>query len=199
MPPKRWLPTLPSHLEPMSTVRKLQAICNHNIMTHYNALASETGASALLLLISGTIPVQFRGTTYRFPIAIWVPHEYPKESPMVYVTPAPGMLVRPGQHVAVDGRVYHPYLAGWSKYWDVSSPHGWNLGMMLIISKEIFDNRFLDGTARRLCKRASCSFFGTNVTTTPATGCTSARSSSASRMAKISTTTPIRRWRTGTI
>ena len=58
---------------------------------------------------------------------------------MVYVTPTSGMLVRPGQHVAVDGRVYHPYLAGWSKYWDVSSPQGWDQRRMLIISAEIFD------------------------------------------------------------
>jgi ESCRT-I complex subunit TSG101 len=30
------------------------------------------------------------------------------------------MLVRPGQHVSGDGRIYHPYLAQWGKYWDVS-------------------------------------------------------------------------------
>ncbi|KAF2424247.1 UEV-domain-containing protein [Tothia fuscella] len=81
----------------------------------------ENGASALLLLVSGTIPVQFRGATYRFPIALWVPHAYPRESPMVYVTPAQDMLVRPGQHVSGDGKVYHPYLAQWGMYWDKSS------------------------------------------------------------------------------
>jgi len=36
------------------------------------------------------------------------------------VTPAKDMLVRPGQHVSGDGRIYHPYLAQWEKYWDVS-------------------------------------------------------------------------------
>ncbi|KAF2087410.1 UEV-domain-containing protein, partial [Saccharata proteae CBS 121410] len=81
----------------------------------------ENGASALLLLVSGTIPVQFRGQIYRFPIALWVPHRYPQESPMVYVTPSQGMVVRPGQHVGGEGRVYHPYLSGWNKYWDKSS------------------------------------------------------------------------------
>jgi ESCRT-I complex subunit TSG101 len=40
---------------------------------------------------------------------------------MVYVTPAQDMLVRPGQHVSGDGKVYHPYLAQWGKYWDKSS------------------------------------------------------------------------------
>lgn len=113
--------TLPYLREPKSIVRPVQV---HSELKNQEAdewyIAFENGTSALLLQISGTIPVQFRGTTYRFPIAIWVPHAYPKESPIVYVTPAQGMLVRPGQHVAGDGRVYHPYLAGWSKFYDVS-------------------------------------------------------------------------------
>lgn len=40
---------------------------------------------------------------------------------MAYVTPAQDMLVRAGQHVSSDGRVYHPYLAQWGTYWDKSS------------------------------------------------------------------------------
>jgi ESCRT-I complex subunit TSG101 len=82
--------------------------------------AYENGASALLLLLSGTVPVTFRNTTYGFPVHVWVPHAYPRESPIVYVKPSQDMLVRPGQHVSGDGRVYHPYLAQWGKYWDVS-------------------------------------------------------------------------------
>ncbi|KAF2470231.1 UEV-domain-containing protein [Lindgomyces ingoldianus] len=81
----------------------------------------ENGASALLLLLSGTLPVTFRGATYGFPVAIWVPHAYPRESPIVYVKPSQDMLVRPGQHVSGDGRIYHPYLAQWGKYWDKST------------------------------------------------------------------------------
>ncbi|KAF2203234.1 UEV-domain-containing protein [Delitschia confertaspora ATCC 74209] len=81
----------------------------------------ENGASALLLVLSGTLPVVFRGATYGFPVAIWVPHAYPREPPIIYVTPSPDMLVRPGQHVSGDGRVYHPYLAQWGKYWDKST------------------------------------------------------------------------------
>ncbi|KAB2578274.1 ESCRT-I complex subunit [Lasiodiplodia theobromae] len=83
--------------------------------------AYENGVPALLLLLSGTLPVQFRGAIYRFPIALWVPHDYPREPPMVYVTPTQDMLVRPGQHVSGEGRVYHPYLSGWASYWDKSS------------------------------------------------------------------------------
>jgi hypothetical protein len=81
--------------------------------------AYENGVSALLLHISGTLPVLFRGTTYRFPIALWVPHAYPSEAPLVYVTPTEGMMVRPGQHVDPQGKIYHPYLAGFAEF-DVS-------------------------------------------------------------------------------
>ncbi|KAL1878216.1 Suppressor protein stp22 of temperature-sensitive alpha-factor receptor and arginine permease [Diaporthe australafricana] len=79
------------------------------------------GSSALLLHISGTIPVNFRGTTYRFPVSIWVPHAYPREPPLVYVTPTETMVVRPGQHVDPQGQVYHPYLVGWADFWDKSN------------------------------------------------------------------------------
>ena len=48
-----------------------------------------------------------------FPVAIWVSHAYPRENPMLYVTPTKGMAVRPGQYVSGDGRIYHPCLAGW--------------------------------------------------------------------------------------
>ncbi|KAI1189107.1 UEV domain-containing protein [Nemania serpens] len=81
----------------------------------------DNGVSALLLHLSGTIPVVFRGTTYRFPISIWVPHAYPREPPLGYVTPTDTMMVRPGQHVDPQGRVYHPYLVRWAEFWDKSS------------------------------------------------------------------------------
>ncbi|POS69098.1 ESCRT-I component [Diaporthe helianthi] len=91
------------------------------------------GTSALLLHISGTIPVNFRGTTYRFPISIWVPHAYPREPPFVYVTPTETMVVRPGQHVDPQGQVYHPYLVGWVDFWDKS-----NLFDFLGVLRDVF-------------------------------------------------------------
>lgn len=84
--------------------------------------AYETGFSTLLLLLAGTLPVSFRGTQYKFPVAIWIPTTYPREPPMVYVTPTHDMVVRVGQHVTLEGRVYHHYLAHWLEAWDVSTP-----------------------------------------------------------------------------
>ncbi|KAH8128892.1 UEV-domain-containing protein [Trichoderma asperelloides] len=95
------------------------------VLARYPTLAPRTdvytfpnGASSLLIHLTGTIPTLFRGTTYRFPISIWVPHAYPREAPLVYVTPTETMMVRPGQHVDPQGQVYHPYLAGWGDFWD---------------------------------------------------------------------------------
>ncbi|KAF1349414.1 UEV-domain-containing protein [Lizonia empirigonia] len=97
-------------------------------LSHYPSLSVRTdvytyenGASNLLLNLSGTLPVSFRGATYGFPVAVWVPYAYPREPPIVYIKPDRDMLVRPGQHVSGDGRVYHPYLAQWAKYWDKST------------------------------------------------------------------------------
>ncbi|KAF1815539.1 UEV-domain-containing protein [Eremomyces bilateralis CBS 781.70] len=97
-------------------------------LSHYPSLTPRTeiytfedGSSSVLLLVSGTLPVLFRGTTYRFPVALWVPYAYPREPPFAYVTPTGDMAVRRGQHVDVDGRIYHPYLAQWAQYWERSS------------------------------------------------------------------------------
>ncbi|KAI6249729.1 hypothetical protein HI914_01141 [Erysiphe necator] len=96
------------------------------LLSKYSSLSPRTdiftydnGKSALLLKISGTIPVSFRGTQYRFPIAIWIPHLYPVEAPLVYVVATEGMVIRPGQHVDLQGKIYHPYLVGWADNSDI--------------------------------------------------------------------------------
>ncbi|PTB68365.1 UEV-domain-containing protein [Trichoderma citrinoviride] len=110
------------------------------VLARYPTLAPRTdvhtfpnGASALLLHLKGTIPVLFRGATYRFPVSIWVPHAYPREAPLVYVTPTDTMMVRPGQHVDPQGQFYHPYLAGWAAFWDKST-----LNDLLSVLSDIF-------------------------------------------------------------
>lgn len=86
-----------------------------------NCLAYENGTPSLLLHLVGTLPVSFRGNSYNIPIDTWIPSTYPLEAPIVYVTPTPDMVVRSGQHVTLEGRVYHHYLAHWHETWDVSS------------------------------------------------------------------------------
>lgn len=83
-------------------------------------LASENGTPSLLLHLVGTLPVSFRGAVYNIPIDTWIPSAYPLEAPVVYVSPTADMVVRSGQHVTLEGRVYHHYLAHWHETWDVS-------------------------------------------------------------------------------
>ncbi|KAL9580296.1 MAG: hypothetical protein Q9212_004581 [Teloschistes hypoglaucus] len=57
--------------------------------------------------------------------------EYPRTAPFTFVTPTKNMAVRAGQYVSVEGRVYHPYLAGWRE--DRS-----NLAALLSVLQEVF-------------------------------------------------------------
>lgn len=115
--------TRPSPHAPMCTVRDLFS-SSDAWPQKSNPSASPDGASALLVHLSGTLPVNFRGSTYRFPLSIWIPHRYPREPPIIYVTPTDSMVIRPGQHVDQQGQVYHPYLVGWQQFWDVCARAG---------------------------------------------------------------------------
>ncbi|MCJ1224555.1 hypothetical protein MMC12_001200 [Toensbergia leucococca] len=86
---------------------------NPNFSLRTNVYTYENGYSSLLINLIGTLPVTFRGTTYMFPVSIWVPHGYPRESPMAFVAPTKDMAVRAGQYVSGEGRIFHPFLAGW--------------------------------------------------------------------------------------
>ncbi|KAL2794531.1 UEV domain-containing protein [Aspergillus keveii] len=86
-----------------------------------NVYTYETGDFALLLHLSGTLPVTYRGQVYKFPIALWIPNTYPRDPPLAYVTPTQDMAVRVGQHVTLEGRIYHHYLAHWAGAWERSS------------------------------------------------------------------------------
>ena len=65
-------------------------------------------------LFSPSLP-PYQGVKYNIPVALWVGEGYPAAAPMVYVTPTPSMLIKPG-HALVDpsGVVATPYLAAWS-------------------------------------------------------------------------------------
>ncbi|KIW14828.1 hypothetical protein PV08_07613 [Exophiala spinifera] len=106
---------------------------NNGFAPRTDVYTFENGVSALLIHFKGTIPVNFRGNVYRFPISLWVPHTYPYEPPMCYVTPTDDMIIRPGQYVGGDGKIYHPYLAHWREAWERS-----NLVDFLSILADVF-------------------------------------------------------------
>lgn len=51
---------------------------------------------------------------YNIPVNIWLTENYPHGAPIVYVTPTPGMVIKP-DHTFVDssGAVHSPYLKNW--------------------------------------------------------------------------------------
>ncbi|TPX57578.1 hypothetical protein PhCBS80983_g03754 [Powellomyces hirtus] len=90
------------------------------VLVNYNGLAPKTdtythedGRTVVLLCMHGTVPISFRNITYNIPVALWVPHGYPAQPPICFVTPTSTMLVRASKHVDLSGKVYHPYLAYW--------------------------------------------------------------------------------------
>lgn len=83
-------------------------------------LAYDDGRTQLLLLMSGTVPINYRGATYNIPIDVWVPRLYPREPPIVYVRPTNEMLIRKGKNVDPSGRVGGEYVERWERKWEVS-------------------------------------------------------------------------------
>ncbi|OQE38686.1 hypothetical protein PENCOP_c008G00639 [Penicillium coprophilum] len=137
-----WSVLSKDHYDPQQTYRDPNRTYHDvaNALSQYPSLSPrtdvytyETGFSALLLHLVGTLPVTFRGTTYRFPIALWIPNTYPREPPIAYVTPTQDMTVRVGQHVTLEGQVYHHYLAHWAEAWDRST-----IADFLLILQDVF-------------------------------------------------------------
>lgn len=66
----------------------------------------DDGRTHLLLKLEGSVPIQFRGSTYNIPLALWVPFNYPNEAILVFLTPTSNMLIRPSSKVELSGRVH---------------------------------------------------------------------------------------------
>ncbi|KAH8914425.1 UEV-domain-containing protein [Atractiella rhizophila] len=74
---------------------------------------SDSGNSALLLCLHGTIPVTFRGSVYHIPLELWLPLAYPREPPIVYLKPTGTMIIRKGGESDANGRVGGEYIQAW--------------------------------------------------------------------------------------
>lgn len=81
----------------------------------------ENGRSELLLCIDGLLPIRYRNISYKIPIAIWIPQDYPQSPPMVFVTPNKDMIIKQSRNVDPSGKCYHPNLANWSNDPNVDS------------------------------------------------------------------------------
>lgn len=64
----------------------------------------------------------FRQATYNIPVAIWIPLEYPRLPPLVYVVPTSDMLVKPSKHVDPSGECSFEYMDNWRRKSEVRRP-----------------------------------------------------------------------------
>ncbi|XP_066923347.1 tumor susceptibility gene 101 protein-like [Clytia hemisphaerica] len=71
------------------------------------------GSRRDLICLKGTIPVNYKGSTYNIPIQIWLLSSHPFNAPLVFVRPTANMLIKPNKHVDNSGKVYMPYLSEW--------------------------------------------------------------------------------------
>jgi len=86
----------------------------HSLRPQIDNYVFNDGTHQQLFKLEGTIPIQYRAKQYNIPVAVWLPLNFPTACPICYVTPVPGMKIKP-KHMHVDGQglVYHPYLHSW--------------------------------------------------------------------------------------
>lgn len=103
--------------------------------------AHDDGRTLLLLALHGTLPITYASNRYNVPLAVWIPLDFPRTPPIVYVVPTSTMLVRKGNGVALDGRVddesEDSYLAGWKRKWEVSPHVEWTQDTRFKIPKPV--------------------------------------------------------------
>jgi ESCRT-I complex subunit TSG101 len=114
-----------------------------------DVIAFDNGQAALLVLLYGTLPINFKGATYHIPVHIWIPHEYPRMPPLAFVVPTKDMGVRKGREVEPSGRVTEAVVQTWWNGWEVSRPNGQGHGRDLADSESGQNNRDATGSAHQ--------------------------------------------------
>ncbi|XP_006789728.1 ubiquitin-conjugating enzyme E2 variant 3 [Neolamprologus brichardi] len=66
-----------------------------------------------LLKLTGTLPVQYEGRSYNFPIQLWLLDSFPFTPPICHMKPTSNMVIREGKHVDANGRIHLPGLHNW--------------------------------------------------------------------------------------
>lgn len=106
-----------------SSYRNAEA-CKRDILAalhHYRGLQPKQqkyvfndGRSRDLLVLEGTIPVPYKGSSYNIPLSIFVLDTHPTHAPICYVRPTTEMQIKVSENVDRNGKVYMPYLHEWS-------------------------------------------------------------------------------------
>jgi len=87
---------------------------NRGLSASLQSYIDNMGNESLLITLTGTIPMQFQGNTYHTPVNIFLPSEYPRKAPIVFVRPNSSMMIkRDHPNVTPNGECTHSYLTRW--------------------------------------------------------------------------------------
>lgn len=90
----------------------------HGLAPDVANFVHDNGDERRLMILAGTIPVDYHAETYNIPVCIWIRNDHPTSPPMVYVTPTPDMRIKASRFVEQNGKVILPYLDTEWKYPD---------------------------------------------------------------------------------
>jgi len=86
-----------------------------NLVAKTATHTSDDGASAVMVMLEGTVTIRYKGSPYNIPVEVFVREPYPAAAPLCFVRPVPGMALHKGhKHVGLDGTCYLNALAKWN-------------------------------------------------------------------------------------
>lgn len=94
----------------------------------------------LLICIFGILHCGMHG----IPVEVWLPRSFPREAPIIFVTPSPGVPLKPTTMVDATGRVHHPYGLSW-----INRPDSSVVELLRVVANALsMDPPFYPGTGR---------------------------------------------------
>ncbi|CAB4068694.1 TSG101 [Lepeophtheirus salmonis] len=106
-----------SYRNPRQTKSDIMGALNNyrslNARTDY--FSFNDGVRKKLLVLGGTIPVNYRGGSYNIPVSFWLLDTHPVNAPICYVSPTANMSIKISRNVDSSGKIYLPYLHEWNK------------------------------------------------------------------------------------
>jgi len=95
---------------------RLQQDVNELLASHRANLKPQVQrfGHAVLCMLSGTVPINYRGAQYNIPVTLYLDPPYPSTPPRAFVTPTESMGIK-DKHPAVGdrGMIWLPYLNQW--------------------------------------------------------------------------------------
>ncbi|KAF6200495.1 hypothetical protein GE061_004938, partial [Apolygus lucorum] len=85
-----------------------------NLIPSFGRFVFNNGGHKDLLKLEGTIPINYKGSSYNIPICVWLMDTHPNTPPMCFVQPTPDMQIKVSMYVDHNGKIYLPFLHDWN-------------------------------------------------------------------------------------